>query len=348
MSRFAYAHAAGAGWRECVDACTARLGKPQGLGFVYFTDALLPNAGEILSALKERTGVADWVGTVGTGILATGVEYQEEPALAVMIAELDPSRYAVFSGKSPLKKQTAHFAVAHVDPQAPDVPGLVADLSAKLASGYAVGGISSSRSATVQVANDVLSGGLSGAGFSAAVGVSTRLTQGCTPYPGRFRVTAGEDNIVESLDGRPALEVLLEAIGGERAQILVGIPVRGSDTGDYTARNLLGADPKSGAIAIGEPVEAGLELIFCKRDARAAREDLQRMLEEAIRAAPRPRGALYYSCVARGEHLFGHRGAELSLLREALGEVPLVGFFCNGEISRDRLYGYTGVLALFH
>jgi len=51
--------------------------------------------------------------------------------------------------------------------------------------------------------------------------------------------------------------------------------------------------------------------------------------------------------VARGEHLFGSRDAELDLVKQALGEVPLVGFFCNGEISRDRLYGYTGVLTVF-
>jgi len=63
---------------------------------------------------------------------------------------------------------------------------------------------------------------------------------------------------------------------------------------------------------------------------------------------PQPRGALYFSCLARGEHMFGARGAELELIRRVLGEVPLVGFFCNGEISRDRLYGYTGVLTLFH
>jgi small ligand-binding sensory domain FIST len=62
---------------------------------------------------------------------------------------------------------------------------------------------------------------------------------------------------------------------------------------------------------------------------------------------PRPQGGLYFSCLARGEHLFGSRGAELEVIRRALGEVPLVGFFCNGEISRDRLYGYTGVLTLF-
>ena len=73
------------------------------------------------------------------------------------------------------------------------------------------------------------------------------------------------------------------------------------------------------------------------------------MLVERIKAAVRmPRGALYYSCVARGEHLFGRRGAELGLVRRALGDIPLVGFFCNGEISRDRLYGYTAVLTVFN
>jgi small ligand-binding sensory domain FIST len=72
------------------------------------------------------------------------------------------------------------------------------------------------------------------------------------------------------------------------------------------------------------------------------------MLREVSEAMPAPRGALYYSCVARGEHMFGRRGAELELVRRALGDVPLVGFFCNGEISRDRLYGYTGVLTVFN
>ena len=121
----------------------------------------------------------------------------------------------------------------------------------------------------------------------------------------------------------------------------------GSDTGDYTARNLVGVDPKSGLIAIGDTIEPGMEILFCKRDAAAARKDLQNMLVSLKSAVPEPRGALYYSCTARGEHMFGSRGAELDLVKRALGEVPLVGFFCNGEISRDRLYGYTGVLTVF-
>jgi len=340
---FAFAHAGGPAWRSAI----RQLGRPgRGLGFVYFTDALLGETQSILEALREQTGVADWVGTVGTGVLATGTEYQDEPAIAAMVADLDA--YSVFSGRHPLKGAAPHFAVVHADPGAPDVAGLVSDMASKLSTGYVVGGISSSRSRTVQLANEVLSGGISGAAFGREVAVATRLTQGCTPYPGRFRVTGCEENIIFSLDGRPALEVLLDTVRGEKAQLLVGLPVPGSDTGDYTARNLVVIDQKNQVIAIGDVVEPGAELLFCKRDRTAARADLARMLAQLKAAVPAPRGALYYSCVARGEHLFGSRGAELGLVRQALGEVPLVGFFCNGEISRDRLYGYTGVLTLFH
>jgi small ligand-binding sensory domain FIST len=339
MQAYAFAH--GADWRRCA----AALGRPgRGLGFVYFTDSLLKDSREIVSVLKSETGVDDWIGSVGTGVLATGTEYQGEPAMAAMVADIED--FSVFSGRAPLR-QNGSFAVVHADPAAPDLPGLVSDMSGKVATGYIVGGVSSSRSQTVQVANEVLSGGLSGAVLGDAVAVATRLTQGCTPYPGRFRITEGEDNLIARLDGRPALEVLLEVVGGEKLQLLVGLPVPGSDTGDYTARNLVGVDPKSGLIAIGDTIEPGMEILFCRRDAAAAKKDLEAILASLQQALPQPRGALYYSCVARGEHMFGSRGAELELIERALGPVPLVGFFCNGEISRDRLYGYTGVLTVF-
>ena len=342
MKPFACAH--GPDWRRSI----AGLGRPgRGLGFLYFSDGLVPEAKLILENIRDQTGVEDWIGTVGTGVIATGTEYQDGPAMAAMVADLDA--FSVFSGRKPLKAdEVAHFAVVHADPGAPELPGLISDMSAKIATGYLVGGVSSSRSRTVQIANEVLSGGLSGAVLGERARVATRLTQGCTPYPGRYRVTQCEDNIIARLEGRPALEVLLEAVGGERSQLLVGLPVPGSDTGDYTARNLVGVDPKHGLIAIGDTVEPGMEVLFCKRDAAAARKDLERVLQELREAIPQPRGALYYSCVARGEHMFGRRGAELELVHRALGDVPLVGFFCNGEISRDRLYGYTGVLTVFN
>ena len=179
MQPFAFAH--GADWRRCA----AALGRPgRGLGFVYFTDRLLKDCPEIVSALRRETGVNDWIGSVGTGVLATGTEYQDEPAIAAMVADIED--FSVFSGRAPLK-EGGSFAVVHADPGAPDLPGLVSDMSAKVNTGYIVGGVSSSRSQTLQVANEVLSGGLSGAVLGEGVGVATRLTQGCTPYPGRFR-----------------------------------------------------------------------------------------------------------------------------------------------------------------
>ena len=341
---FSYAHAAAPTWRECVSSCAERLGRPgRGLGFLYFTDSLVHDAAHILEELKNRTGIENWIGSVGLGVLATGAEYQQEPALVAMVADIEG--FSVFSGRAPLKG--GHFAIVHADPSAPDVAGLVADMSAKVTSGFVVGGLSSSRSRTVQIANAVLSGGLSGAALEPQTAVATRLTQGCVPFPGRFRVTACEQNIIATLDGKPALDVMRTVINKEK-NILVGLPVPGSDTGDYTARNLVGIDPEHKLIAIGDVVEAGDEILFCKRDQDAARQDLRRITGELKTSVPQPRGALYFSCLARGEHMFGERGAELQVIRRALGEVPLVGFFCNGEISRDRLYGYTGVLTLFH
>ena len=369
MSAFRCAHASGGGWQDCVDACAARLGRSAGgLGFVYFTDALEPDAEHIVAALRKRTGIVDWVGTVGIGIVASGVEYLDEPALAVMATDLREGEYHVFSGRSrvPEGAGAAHFGVVHGDPNTPDVAALIADMSAKVESGYLVGGLSSSRGRTVQVAKDVLSGGLSGVVLASGVGVTTRLTQGCAPLaPGaeRHRVTECVANVLVSLDGRPALDVFREDVGEllardlERAAqfVHVGLSVPGSgqsdrrSRGDYLVRNLVAIDPRKKLIAIGDHVERNDELLFCKRDAASARGDLDRILGELKAALPAPaRGALYYSCIGRGEHMFGRRGAELERVRDALGDLPLVGFFCSGEISHDRLYGYTGVLTVFH
>jgi small ligand-binding sensory domain FIST len=362
---FRYAHSNGADWQECVARCAQALGRPGGgLGFLYFTEPLMPHAAEVIETLQELTGVRDWVGTVGMGVVATGTEYLGEPALALMVADLPAESYAVFSGKrrapqpgarTPAGAVAAHFGVVHGDPQTPDMPDLIRDMATRVESGYLVGGLSSARQGTVQVAIDILSGGLSGVVLASDVPVVTRHTQGCTPLHARHVVTECEDNIIVSLDGRPALDVFKEDVGEllgrdlrRAAEIMhVGFPVRGSDTGDYVVRNLLGIDPKNKLIAVGEVPETGSAVLFCKRDAQTAREDLARILADLKREAPAPRGALYFSCIGRGEHLFGRRGAELEQIRDAIGDVPLVGFFCNGEISHDRLYGYTGVLTLF-
>jgi small ligand-binding sensory domain FIST len=365
---FRAAHAHHASWREALSSVIAKLGVepfPAGPGFVYFSEPFAPHAAAIVAVLREATGCRDWVGSVGMGILASGVEYFNQPAMCVLIADWPAQEYRVFSGRSrapapgdrtPSGADAAHFAIVHGDPSTPDIAALIGDMSTKLSSGFLVGGLSSAEGATVQVANDVLTGGLSGLVLSSAIGVSTRLTQGCMALPGRYRVTAGEGNIITKIDGRPALQVLREVIGPEANQdlrraasaLLVGLPVAGSDTGDYLVRNLIGIDTRSELIAIADQVEPGMELLFCRRDQVSARADLQRMLDSVLEAmtAP-PRGALYFACVARGENMFGERSAELKIIQQRLGDVPLAGFFANGEISHDRLYAYTGVLTVF-
>jgi small ligand-binding sensory domain FIST len=282
-----------------------------------------------------------------------------------MIGSLPAGEFCVFSGRArapALGARTAsgadaaHFAIVHGDPGTPDMPDLVQDMSAKLSSGYLVGGLSSGRERAFQLANEVLEGGLSGVVLSSRIELTTRLTQGCTPISGPHTVTAGARNLLVTLDGRPALDVLRAAVattlGGDlrrAARFLhVGLPVAGSDTGDYLVRNLVGIDPQHKLVAIGAEVQPGMPILFCRRDGTSARVDLRRMLD-AIAAdldGP-PQGGLYFSCLGRGASMFGSGSAELGMIHERLGTFPLAGFFCNGEISHDRLYGYTGVLVLF-
>ena len=115
-----------------------------------------------------------------------------------------------------------------------------------------------------------------------------------------------------------------------------------------------------------------MQLAFCQRNVQAARAVLVRVCSEireelepeelplqtatALAASeaesePHPArriaGAVYVSCSGRGGPHFGSPSAELQIVRRALGDVPLVGFFAGGEIARHHLYGYTGVLTVF-
>jgi small ligand-binding sensory domain FIST len=250
----------------------------------------------------------------------------------------------------------AYLALVHGDPANNRMQELIEGLSAHVTSGFVVGGLSSSRGETAQISDGVVSGGLSGVLFSEQVKLATGLTQGISPLGPRHRITTANKNIVGSLDHRPALEVMKDEIGEVLARdlqraagyIFVGLPVRGSDTGDYLVRNILGVDPQNHLVAIGEYVQPGDELLFCRRDQQTAEDDLLRMLTAiGVQLNAPIRGGVYYSCLGRGQHMFGAPNRELELIRDALGAFPLVGFFANGEISHNRLYGYTGVLTLF-
>jgi len=366
MAGFRYAHAAG-GWREATQSCLAQIGREPGtLGFLYVTDALADHASDILAQLREETGVAHWVGSVGIGICATAREYLDEPAIAVMVGDFAPGSFRVFSGivdegdidaaQITCGSAPANFAIVHADPYNRHVSGLVSRMAERVESGFLVGGLTSSRRQNLQIADDVTEGGLSGVFFSDGVTVATRLSQGCSPIGPRHVITDCQRNVIVTLDGRPALDVFREDVGEALArdlnrvggEIFAGLPVKGTDTGDYLVRNLVGIDPANKLIAIGELVESGDGVLFCRRDRKTARDDMARMLDSIKKGLyTRPHGGVYYSCLGRGAGLFGPNSEELGMIREALGDFPLVGFFCNGEISHNRLYGYTGVLTLF-
>lgn len=146
----------------------------------------------------------------------------------------------------------------------------------------------------------------------------------------------------------------------------------GNFGGDVIVRHMIGLDPARRGIAIADQVQPGMRMAFCQRNMQAARADLVRICAEireelepeemaqtvaAALAAPeaqagpnparRIAGAVYVSCAGRGGQHFGGPSAELQIVRRALGDVPLVGFFAGGEIARHHLYGYTGVLTVF-
>ena len=415
MKLFPAGHATHPQWRMAAALALAQLraqmalpdyASAPGLGLLYITDHYAPQAQDILEYLSaELPEVTDWAGTVGVGVAANNVEYFDQPALVLMLCELPSDQYRVFSGVAPLGLGfEAHSALVHADPETPDLGELIQEMAARTASGYLFGGLSASRSRSVQfavggngnikgqgAAAGVFSGGLSGVAFGEQVNLVSRVTQGCLPISKAYRVSAAESNVVNLLDGEPALDVLLrelkvtleqpeqalQAVRATLARLLqrdaqgdaVVVARTGNFGSDVLVRHIIGLDTARGAIAVSEQVRTGMELAFCQRNVQAARADLMRVCAEireelepeelalAALTAPAPlstpaaaqriAGAVYVSCSGRGGPHFGGPSAELQIVRRALGDVPLVGFFASGEIARNHLYGYTGVLTVF-
>lgn len=367
MTDFAIAHRAGSTVHEVVAGCVTDLGRPQGhtLGFVYATGQLAAAFEGIVEQLTQATGVTDWVGTVGTGICATGIEYFDQPALVAMTCRFAPTSYRVLESTGgqdglPIAEARAGGAllgITHADPRNPQIVDVVGEL-ARQHGLYLVGGLSSSDRAMPQVAGNVISeGGVSGVLIADAKHqLSVGLTQGCSPIGPLHEVTLALKQIIVELDGRPAFEVMREDASASEsddpniwlANLQVALPISGSDRADYVVRNLAGIDREQGFVAIANMIEEGDRVMFVRRDRQSAERDLDRMLADMKkRAKVPPQAGLYFSCLARGPNLFEREAHEMKAIEQAFGPIPIVGFFGNGEIANDRVYGYTGVLALF-
>jgi small ligand-binding sensory domain FIST len=350
---------------DVVAQCRERLaGSPRDadLGFVYVTDAMLPEMGALLRTLREVTGVRQWLGCSGVGVCAGDREIYDVPAAATMLASFTPDAWMALESDDfdrMLGRASAWEArfpgslgLVHTHGEAAFHNGQLQRLVGHLANTFFVGGLS-----TGQTAGGVSRSGVSGVLFAPQVAVAVNHTQGCTPIGPRHRISSAERNIAITLDGRPALDVLREDIGEVMARdmsragnyMFAALSVPGSDTRDYMVRNLIGIDEQRSLVAIGDDLQGQSELTFCRRDGASAREDLTRMTEALRqRIGDRSiRGGVYVSCLARGRHQFGDDSEEVRAIQEALGGFPLVGFFANGEIYNGRVYGYTGVLTLF-
>ncbi len=368
---FVLGHAQSKNWNSAVAECLQQIGNvpaQANLGFLYVTDIFADLLQDILTRLRSETGVEHWVGTVGIGICAGDREYQQAPAIAVMIGAFpdDSFRMLPFYNRAAdnlpaswedwLHGSASQLAVLHGDPGNSNLPQLLIKLNNELPNAQLVGGLSSSHGRHPQIADQLLEGGLSGVVFDDKAPVTTALTQGCSPIAPSHTITACDGNVIATLDERPALDVFNEDIGEILARdlnraagyIFAGLPIAGSDTRDYLVRNVSGVDTQGRRIAIGEMLHPGQQIQFCRRDAETARQDMQTMLDNLKqRLSGRPRAGLYFTCLGRGEALFGEASGELKMIRETLGDFPLIGFQANGEISGQRLYAYTGVLTLF-
>ena len=354
------------------------------LCIVFATAGAYGAAHSMLHAVRRATGARSVVGCSGTGVLTERVEYEvpegaDRAAVAVLAIASDEVRITPFlvdetegltsaagtvAGARAFEGTEGHGLVLVL----PDAKGLepgamlqgVRDAGGPMP---VVGGVAAGTPMFELYNTDAVQGAMTGlalCGRKPVIGVA----QGCAPIGEPFVITRGGDNMVREIAGRPALAVLQRALedlpGGEARLRAVGVfaglainPAKSPlERGDFLVRHLLGADQKSGAIALSEPIHVGQTIQFQVRDARAAADDLAETLG-GVRAAldgRRPGFGIYFNCAGRGQGLFGTPNHDVTVIREHLGDLPLVGFFGNGEFApvggRNFFHTYTGVLVI--
>ncbi|NDJ17109.1 FIST signal transduction protein [Myxacorys almedinensis] len=230
--------------------------------------------------------------------------------------------------------------------------------------------------------------GTVGVALSGNIAIDTIVAQGCRPIGQPYWVTEGERNIILGLkqdDGsgdvtatcpgsRTPLELLQNLVQGldegdrelaaQENRIFIGIAQnefkQTLDQGDFLIRTLMGVDPRLGAIALGDRIRPGQRIQFHLRDSETSADDLEMLLKRyrqsrlasSFDGEPRsqPSGALMFACLGRGEALYGEPNFDSQLFSEYVGDVPVTGFFCNGEIgpvgSSTFLHGYTSVFGI--
>ena len=361
--------------RTVISDCVAQLEKSPvefNFAFIYVTDAMSADYPDLLQQCKKQTGIEHWLGTIGVGIIASGQEWYDRPAVSIMLAKFDVNEFTMLPLVKNISdmalldwwpdKYLTNFGIIHGDPFYPQTQNLIEDIQHQVKECFLVGGLTSSRDNQYQVSDEMFTGGgVSGVFFSENIPVLTNLSQGCRPIGAKRTITRAKDNVVYSLavadqKSEPALDALMQDFKitdiselKERAgEIFMGLCITGSDQSDYTVRNLIGVDAAQKLFAINDSLIEGHEIIFCERNKQTAIEDMQHMLDKiSSRLKQKPKGGIYISCLGRGREQFGKNSEEIKMIHNTLGDFPLTGFFANGEVHHNKLYGYTGVLTLF-
>jgi small ligand-binding sensory domain FIST len=342
-----------------------------------------PRAREVLAGVHEAVGPESLIGCVAEAVVAGPREVEDEPAVAVWLASFPaPVRTfhmtfvrtgsgGVLAGwrfEDDAGSPTPPVHLLIADPFSFPADLLLEHLNRVAPGTVVVGGLASGASrpgaAVLFLDGEVLHEGAVGARLPDGVRVRTLVSQGCRPIGRSYVVTRARDNVVFELGGRPALERLRETVASlaapDRELVSRGLHVgRVIDeykaehgTGDFVIRAVVGADPRTGALAVGDVLEVGQTVQFHVRDAATADEELRSLLQRELSSLPgRPSGALLFTCNGRGSRMFSTPDHDARLVSDHLGGVPLAGFFCAGELGpvggRNFLHGFTASLAVF-
>jgi small ligand-binding sensory domain FIST len=322
-------------------------------------------------------------GVVGTEAEGAARELEHEPAISLTLLHLpgaelhpfrldaadlpdldgpaEPWRTAVGAGAEGMNAM-----VLLVDPAASAINDLINGLDFAFPDLAKVGGIAGQHSAPhgSLLFDDQVCTGAVGCLIGGAWRLEPMVAQGCRPIGPVFEVEQAQRNVVLQVscgdERRSPVEALQGILGGlspaEREQVknslFLGVGRNdfslegsGGDPPAFLVRNLIGVDPRNGAVAVGERMRVGQKVQFQLRDADASREESRLLLRRAARRHGEPLAALLFACLGRGRALYGQPDGDVTLCRETFAQVPIGGVFCNGEIGplgdTTHLHGYT-------
>jgi small ligand-binding sensory domain FIST len=365
---------------EATTEAARRLGdREQDLAVVFASAHFGPRADAVLDAVYEAASPRALIGCVAEAVVGTGREVESQPAVSVWLANLDAgvrtfqcgfdkrNGGGAFSGWPP-DEAAAYLLIA--DPFSFPADLLLKQLNERTpGSALIVGGLASGGTAPGETRlfldRNVVESGAVGVALTGNVEVVALVSQGCRPIGHPLTVTRADGNIILELGGQPPTQRIQELYASlpqhDRELMAQGLLVgrvideykTDFERGDFLVRSVIGADPNSGAIAVGETVGVGETIQFHVRDEASADEDLRATLKVAQdRVGDRKiAGGLLFTCNGRGSRMFSTPDHDASLLASELDAAPIAGFFCAGEVgpvgSKTFLHGFTASMALF-